>query len=762
MKLALAMIVAPTDEEALLLERCLESVYKYVDGIFLTITGHNEECEQVAKDYGANVSHYVWDKDFAKARTYNFEQVPKDYEYILWLDCDDVLVGGANLGRVVDAMGSGGIKGVIAWYLYAFDKDGNCEARHKKTRIVANDGSWKWNKDMGELHEDLQPTYECRKTILDEKEKGAYFEVHHLSNENRFAENAKRNLDIAKSQVKKHPKDPRATWNLANALYSCGKINEAIKPYQKFIATSGCDEERYLAMHRLATVYAERKEWDTAHEWEAKAMRLFPWFPDAYIGMGAMYYKQEKWRHAKELLIMGMSKDVSENAVVYNPRDYDQNPMVLLANCYFNLGKAKECRIVLEKLVETFPKLEFAKEMLNAVQQSCKDQDEVEAFLKLAPTLDLPELAIRLDELPEAMQSHPDVCIVRNEMFKREKTTGKQIDYYCGFTEEQWGPDSWKGGIGGSEEAVLNLTKRWAKAGYDVTVYNNCGVKVLKDEHGVTWKPYWLFNPRDKFDNLILWRTPMLADRRFDAKKVLVDMHDVMGDAEFTTTRIANIDKVLVKSIFHRKLFPSIPDDKVEVIGNGIDLDHFQPVPGLAKKPHSMIYTSSPDRGLEHLLDNWKAIKAAVPDATLDVYYGWHVFDGIYKGDPVMQTWKKMMVEKMNQPGIKLLGRVGHKEIALAMMQAEVFAYPCHFEEIFCISAVKAQAAGCEMAVTSYAALPEVVKSGFFANPNDWRGYTTMLISMLQRGTKETKPERISMFSWPNVAKAWQTNFASV
>ena len=555
-----------------------------------------------------------------------------------------MLVGGPNLNRTVEAMDAGGVKGAITWYLYAFDKDGNCEARHRKTRLIRNDGSFKWNKDMGELHEDLQPTYECVKSFLDEKEPETYFEVHHLSNEKRFADNAKRNLQIAKIQERRHKLDPRATWNLANALYSAGLIYEAIKPYQKFIKTSGCDEERYLAMHRLASIYAEKKDWNEAFKWESAAMRLFPWFPDAYIGMGAMCYKQEKWRHAKEFLIQGMTKEVSDNAIVYNPRDYDQNPMVLLANCYFNLGKAKECRTVLEKLVETFPKLAFAKEMLEAVKTSCDEQDQVEAFLKAAPNMSTAELAIRLESPPETMQTHPDVCIVRNRCSRRKQPRVNRLTTTVDSLRRS-GDRLMEGWHWGSEEAVLNLTKRWVEAGYEVTVYNNCGVRVTKDENGVVWKPYWVFNPRDKFDTLILWRTPMLADRRLDAKRVLVDMHDVMSDAEFTTTRIANIDKALVKSEYHRKLFPSIPDDKVQVIGNGIDLDHFKPVEGLTRKPHSMIYTSSPDRGLVHLLDAWKEI-GPTPDATLDVYYGWHVFDSIYKADPSCRRGRKKWLTK--------------------------------------------------------------------------------------------------------------------
>jgi len=38
---------------------------------------------------------------------------------------------------------------------------------------------------------------------------------------------------------------------------------------------------------------------------------------------------------------------------------------------------------------------------------------------------------------------------------------------------------------------------------------------------------------------------------------------------------------------------------------------------------HWVIYTSSYDRGLEHLLKMWPDVKKAVPDAELHIFYGW-------------------------------------------------------------------------------------------------------------------------------------------
>jgi len=102
MMLAFCAIIKPTDEEAEQLETLLTNVEDYVDGIFITITGKNKAVEDVAKKFKAHISYIEWEKDFAKARNYNFSQVPKEYDYILWADADDSFRGLHNLKEAIE------------------------------------------------------------------------------------------------------------------------------------------------------------------------------------------------------------------------------------------------------------------------------------------------------------------------------------------------------------------------------------------------------------------------------------------------------------------------------------------------------------------------------------------------------------------------------------------------------------------------------------------------------------------------------------
>jgi sugar transferase (PEP-CTERM/EpsH1 system associated) len=81
-------------------------------------------------------------------------------------------------------------------------------------------------------------------------------------------------------------------------------------------------------------------------------------------------------------------------------------------------------------------------------------------------------------------------------------------------------------------------------------------------------------------------------------------------------------DAVLVISDEERKIFASIaPQASVTVVGNGVDLDYFQPAPNIAPEPHTTCFVGVLDYapnvdGLEWFCANvWPAVRKAVPDA---------------------------------------------------------------------------------------------------------------------------------------------------
>lgn len=182
-----------------------------------------------------------------------------------------------------------------------------------------------------------------------------------------------------------------------------------------------------------------------------------------------------------------------------------------------------------------------------------------------------------------------------------------------------------------------------------------------------------------------------------------------------------------------------------------------------------VINTSSADRGLQHLLEMWPDIRKEVPDAELEWFYGWQLFDKFYSNNPASMAWKAKMIELLSQPGVIAHGRLPQPELEEEMRRCGVFAYPAHFGEINCISAIKAQAFGCEPVVVSYAALQETVQYGHKVEGDiydeETKGeYKKQLIDALKNPMSEDDRSMMMIdttikYGWEKIAKDWDKLF---
>ena len=766
MKISLCLIVKPSNDEAKFLKQCLASVAEYVDEICITITGQNEKVEEVAEKYGAKISFFHWINDFAEARNYNFSQATGDY--ILWLDTDDVVKGGEHLKETIKRMEEKGVDAGICDYLYDFDEWGQCVVTHRKTRIVKNNGIMRWS---GQLHEDLVPVGKIpqgrvRAYLIED------IKVIHKSTSKRKTEAQERNLKMSLLQLEQNPADPKNVWDVANAHLALGDFNEAIEYYFQFIPVTGSDEEKFLAWHRMAEALKKLDKSGEAIEAEWEAIKLRPWYPDGYLGIGEIYYLMGKPKYAKEFLITGLTKEVpKDTAIVWNPRDYDFNPLQILARVYFQLARPKEAKQCLEQCLKLYPKDKNIQKVIKQLDREIKNLDKIDKIYKQAENAKSKEEIKKLiDSAPDYLKCHPKLIYLKNVHFIKEKTSGKDLVIYCYQTDEEFNPDIiLKTGRGGSEEAVYHMSKRMAELGWNVTVYANCGFQE-KEFGKVTWKPWWSFNPRDRQDILVVWRHPVLFEiGKVNVGKKYVWLHDILEPVEFTPKRLNEIDKIITLSEWQRNLFPNIPEEKFLISGNGIEPQMFQKK--AERNPHRMIYTSSYDRGLETLLKLFPLVKEEVPQAELHIFYGWDLFDRSHSDNPKMMEMKERIIKLMEQDGVYEHGRVSQEQIIEEYQKSGAWAYPTEFGEISCITAMKAQVAGCIPITTNVAALDETVHFGLkvdskniYTDKDAQAEWVQGAINILKNPpTEDERQEMINWaknrFNWDSVAKQWDEEF---
>lgn len=772
-KLALAMIVRGTDEEAKLLGRCLSTLAEHVDGIFITRTHlpgqkPNKDVADVAAAYKAHLSDFEWIDDFAAARNFSFAQVPKEYDYIMWSDADDMWRGAEKLKPTLKKHPLNDGFGVL--YLYDWDEYKKPIVVHWKTMIVRNDGCTKW---VGRLHEDLEPTRQLDITRIEGIERL------HITDKARVADNALRNLRISQTEMNANPDDPRTYWNLANSQYGAGKYIAAKDTFEHFLERTQSKEEKYLAYLRLADLYKTVSDNKSAIRNLQLAIGLEPFLPDAYYQLAYLYYELGDMDEAEVCVIRGMHfKPQEHRMIVYNPRDYDYNPMILAAKIYYRLNRPKEMMIMLKGCLKIYPDDERLKHMLSESEQEYKLMIRaLTKAQKLMSIKDKEKLCRELDKLPTDMKSHPTISAFRNSHFIKEKSSGKDLVIYCGMTTHEWNPEMFKTkGVGGSEEAVIHMARQFAKLGWNVTVYNNCGHKPVINGN-VTYRPFWEWNYRDKQDVTILWRWVKPVDANINTTKLYIDLHDVIPPGEFNEARLAKIDKIFVKTQFHRSLFPNVPDQKIAIIPNGMD---FSTLEGSEKKDRNLIInTSSPDRSMDVLPKLFKEVKKRVPKAKMQWAYGWDIYKQSFAHDTNKLEWMKQTQKEMDEAGIETLGRLSQAEVGKLYQKAAIFAYPTEFAEIDCISVKKAQAAGCVPVTTDFGALRESVKYGWTVHSNktaqDWakpyqfhfgledeRAQKDWVEFVVQELTKPSSKEAITnmkaqmqSFTWENVAARW-------
>jgi len=757
-KIGLGMIVKADASEAAPLERCLASVASSVDEIHVTVTGQNAECEAVALKYGATVSHFTWIDDFAAARNFNLHQIQSDW--YLWLDADDTLLHPERLRDLVRAAEETRVGGYYFYYQYQFDENGHCIDAHWKPQLLKNDGSWDWK---GAIHEDALPLrpVQWTKTELCTR-------VHHTEG-HRQKESFERNLRILLKERERDKNEPRTLFYLGRTYFALGEFQKALDALTEYLTLSGWPEERYEARLLMGDAFMNTQQFDEAIRMYNDAILEMEEYGEAYVRKANAYMMQKEWNKALYNLKTALGMQEQTGDVSYNPMKMKRDVWIAIGMCYTQLGKLDDGLRAVNTALKADPKDKNARELQELVQFLRTKHKLANNYFDIAKALrdnkQEAKIVPLLHSVPREISDHELILGLRHTYFPPKVWPKKSVAVYCGSSAEVWRPGDENGkGIGGSETAVIELSKRLVKYGWSVTVFNNCdappdGFTV----DGVHYENYWKFNWQDTFDVLWVWRLPELFDYEVKGRLRILDLHDVMNPADFPPERVARMDKIFVKTNYHRSLYPKVANEKFVVVGNGIDLKRFDAKE--KRQAHRFIYSSSPNRGLDIVLKLWPQLKAKFPDAELHTYYGWNTFYEIEKHNPERMTWMRKIQAQLNQPGVVSHERVGQKELAREMMKSSYWLYPTYFPEIHCITACEMQAAGVIPLTTGFAALAETQKVGLklkgdMHSPQWQQEYVDKVIAWVEDkdGTSAASreaQEAAKQFSWDNVANEW-------
>lgn len=344
--------------------------------------------------------------------------------------------------------------------------------------------------------------------------------------------------------------------------------------------------------------------------------------------------------------------------------------------------------------------------------------------------------------------------------------------------------------VGGSETALMSVAEGLARAGHRVMVVGHPGDRAgvySGVEYVEVRSPTW--QNRAEVDVAVVFRQLPHVRRRLPGRVRLLWAHDHIG---IYPEMAPGVRRWLLEAAWRRigyrafgryvrggvvavsgwlgtcfRDFARWPADQIRVIPNGVHPDLFagsgevtlEEPPG-ANGALRIAYTSVPERGLALLIrDVMPRIWARLPQVEL------HVFS--YRPlEPYRDLLRRLggAADKVH-----LRGGLPKRELARALSQCHLWAYPTDFPETSCIAAMEAQAAGLPVVTSRRYALTETVEdgqtglliAGEVGSPDYVRRFAQACIDLLQDPHRRAQMGRqaarriVSRFTWQQVVRQW-------
>lgn len=650
-------------------------------------------------------------RSFAEARNIGFEAAKN--KHLMWLDLDDVLVNGATLRKVVDTVFAEGRRGALFLkYDYTISVEGDATTVLWRERVVTK-GDYVWK---GECHETLIPV--ATVPLVFARDPACPVVVRHVgAKEHQFSD--LRNYAILYNEYKaKGDKDPRTLFYLGNAARGLGQNAEAIQFYHEFCPRSGNPDDIMAAKLGMAGSYAALSMFHSALKVSTEASVVNPADPRPHYMAANIWANIENWLNCITETQIGDNLQMPDTLHACEPHMLTYQPQAILATALRELGRPQEAMQAAKRARAARPNSPEVKAVFEDFQKWANAEMMMqEAMRQLAisprPQDMMRHMLLSPHFLPKGIGA-PEGGSPGTEKGK------KTIAFWCGTSHEPWGPASMQHGIGASEKMVYDVSKALAKLGWNVQVY--CTLNCEEGTYeGVHWSFTARFDPRLYRDIVVVWRVPVVVSKiPFQAGKLFIWMHDVGDNSVWTPEILMLTDKVLFLSAFQRSLHPAVPDDKVYITRNGVDIERHK-YTGLPKQ-RNVIFCSSPDRGFLSTVRAFRQSKIEENGWKLHLFYGFG------------KTWRQMAATVRYQhipdlgrdcdvyafadmcaaccDGEKVIGRgrVGWEQMAHEMKTGSIWLYPTVFDEISCVSAMEAMAAGSAVVSTLHGALGETCR----------------------------------------------------
>lgn len=694
MKISLAMIVRNGQDN---IRTCIESANAAVDEVVVIDTGSTDgtiDAIRAARP-DAKIETWIdpnrhptegWISNFSIPRNLSFEKASGDV--ILWLDHDDTLESEQDgnpadmLRQVIDgSMEYASQKADFLEMRYHYIKDqwGNVVLSLPRFRVVRR-GAFQW---VWPVHEDLKPTRFVKRRDL----RGHALYIDHHRVHERSTEPARRNLWIMERHLASGgAMDSRLWQNVAGSFSALSRWKEAIEAYDKSLGIVGSDSESaFVSQIRKGEAFCQLQQPEQAADAYLRAQLLFPERRYPWLKLAELCADVGQMQAALTYSDIAEAMPTQQDGFVHIPVMEKSAPLQVKAQVYVasdKLDKALECY---SELLKLFPGDKNLEEQVGKIRDVLATDQLGMAYRAVASSMGLEQAKELWRMAPQQLATTPEALRARRPARPKDKPS---IVFWCGKANELWSPASVAKGIGGSEEAVIFLSRELAALGWHVEVYADPPSQDIGlDDHGVLWQPYYVWEAQDSADVFVGWRQghPKAAIAQGLGNRCgqrWLWLHDAIVPEYLRGGWTDALTGIFCLTEFHAKKLPDELRSKLVLTQNGINPEFLLDGPNEAME---LVYASSPDRGLEYLLREWPKIKGALPAARLHIYYGftknWLASEASF---PELRRVRSEINATKDQPGVIWHGMVGQKELSQAFADCGFWLYPTEWPETSC------------------------------------------------------------------------------
>lgn len=289
---------------------------------------------------------------------------------------------------------------------------------------------------------------------------------------------------------------------------------------------------------------------------------------------------------------------------------------------------------------------------------------------------------------------------------------GRRVLFVCDFGPPFTGHQFRTTGVGGTESCVALLAEEFAARGASIVVANRVPAATI--ERSVRYVPIDAVGT-EPFDLIVLWKrwSDVAAGR--EGRKVFfwTDAH-ITEDANLPRCRQWADVTCSLSEFTRARLAAATGEGRLFAVGAPIETGDYAAAP--VKAERWLLYCSVPDRGLYYLKDLFPRIRRQVPDARLAITSDFT----LWGGDSAKSAFLRFFE---GSDGVEYLGHVTRPELIRWQRRARVMAFPCNFEEGFCLAAAECMAAGAVPVTTGRYALVQTVGDGgvlIDGHPRSW------------------------------------------